>query len=166
MKQLQMCIILILCLFIGCSVEAKSVSTSEQAVQVTICVSAHNSNKDAVQKQSKKQIRKAYRRGKIWTTNIDMKYRSKGGKVSTHVSFDKTPQATGYQIGYGKRYDSQTDTIKKMKKKSVKSCSVSFPQAVRYVKVRPYITINHKKYYGSWSSTFTTGYISKDAATR
>ena len=73
-------------------------------------------------------------------------------KNALKVFYKESKGVTGYQISYRKK---GTSTWKNVKSKTL-SVKLKKLDKVKYeVRVRPYITIDNKDYYGKWSSTKT-----------
>jgi len=147
------------------SVNAAPRFNLESVEQYCYCVSSKDTNNQKKHKNIKKAYNRLYKNGKVLVANVQAKYtEQQSGDIYTKVTFDKTYKASGYQIGYGNQYNESKNKITDRKVITVKRCKYSLKRQVSFVQVRPYRVIKGKRYYGQWSSVYTIGCISKEAA--
>ncbi len=78
-------------------------------------------------------------------------YTVTGGK-KLNVKWKKNQKAQGYEIYYATRVDGTYKKLTTITKNSKKSYSKKLATGTYYVKMRPYLTKNRKKLYGSFTS--------------
>lgn len=76
----------------------------------------------------------------------------KGAKKKITVTWKKSSAASGYEISYSKKKDSGYKTLTTVKSGSTTKYSGKLKKGTYYVKMRPYITKDGKKLYGSYTS--------------
>lgn len=79
-------------------------------------------------------------------------FKVQGAKKKITVTWKKNNAASGYEISYSKKKDSGYKKLTTIKSGSTTKYSKSFKKGTYYVKMRPYITKDGKKLYGSYTS--------------
>ena len=79
-------------------------------------------------------------------------FKVQGAKKKITVNWKKNDAASGYEISYSKKKDGGYKTLTTVKSGSTTKCSKSLKKGTYYVKMRPYMTKDGKKLYGSYTS--------------
>lgn len=79
-------------------------------------------------------------------------FKAKGAKKKVNVSWKKNNAASGYEISYSKSKDSGYKKLVTVNSGSKTKANKKLKKGTYYVKIRPYVTKDKKKLYGSYTS--------------
>ena len=79
-------------------------------------------------------------------------FKVQGAKKKIKVTWKKNDEASGYEVSYSEKKDGEYKKLATIKSGSTTKCSKSLKKGTYYVKMRPYMTKDGKKLYGSYTS--------------
>lgn len=79
-------------------------------------------------------------------------FKAQGAKKKIKVTWKKNDEASGYEVSYSEKKDGEYKKLATIKSGSTTKCSKSLKKGTYYVKMRPYMTKDGKKLYGSYTS--------------
>ncbi len=79
-------------------------------------------------------------------------FKASGAKKKVKITWKKNSAASGYEISYSKKKDGKYKKLVTVDSGSKTKANKSLKKGTYYVKMRPYVTKDKKKYYGSYTS--------------
>jgi uncharacterized protein YjdB len=89
----------------------------------------------------------------VYPKKISVKKAVSSKKKKITVSWKKLTGVTGYQIKYSTNSKFKNSKVKNVSSKKISTTLSAVSNKKYYIKVRAYIKIGSKKYYGGWSNT-------------